>query len=165
MGLLRVGTTERLHFHFSLSCIGEGSGNPLQCSCLENPRDRGAWWAAVYGVAQCRTRLKRFSSSNSKETLIIIVFSFSELILRREQSNQRTRKKQKLGFIKFWALYSTGILNELFLLCVLQLASGSCSVHLSAGLKQEAHGFCSLLLSFAYTVPGMHWVLSKYPSQ
>ena len=45
-------TTERLHFHFSLSCIGEGNGNPLQCSCLENPRDRGAWWAAVYGVAQ-----------------------------------------------------------------------------------------------------------------
>ena len=50
--------TERLHFHFSLSCIGEGNGNPLQCSCLENPRDRGAWWAAVYGVAQNQTRLK-----------------------------------------------------------------------------------------------------------
>ena len=44
--------TERLHFHFSLSCIGEGNGNPLQCSCLENPRDGGAWWASVYGVAQ-----------------------------------------------------------------------------------------------------------------
>ena len=58
-------TTERLHFHFSLSCIGEGNGNPLQCSCLENPRDRGAWWAAVYGVAQSRTRLKRLSSSSS----------------------------------------------------------------------------------------------------
>ena len=58
-------TTEWLHFHFSLSCIGEGSGNPLQCSCLENPRDRGAWWAAVYGVAQSRTRLKRLSSSSS----------------------------------------------------------------------------------------------------
>ena len=57
-------TTERLHFHFSLSCIGEGSGNPLQCSCLENPRDGGAWWAAVYGVAQSRTRLKRLSSSS-----------------------------------------------------------------------------------------------------
>ena len=51
-------TTERLHFHFSLSCIGEGNGNPLQCSCLENPRDGGAWWAAIYGVAQSRTRLK-----------------------------------------------------------------------------------------------------------
>ena len=51
-------TTERLHFHFSLSCIGEGNGNPLQCSCLENPRDRGAWWAAIYEVAQSRTWLK-----------------------------------------------------------------------------------------------------------
>ena len=51
-------TTERLHFHFSPSFIGEGNGNPLQCSCLENPRDGGAWWAAVYGVAQSRTRLK-----------------------------------------------------------------------------------------------------------
>ena len=54
--------TERLHFHFSLSCIREGNGNPLQCSCLENPRDRRAWWAAVYGVAQSRTRLKHLSS-------------------------------------------------------------------------------------------------------
>ena len=58
-------TTERLHFHFSLSCIGEENGNPLQCSCLENPMDGGAWWAAVYGVAQSRTRLKRLSSSSS----------------------------------------------------------------------------------------------------
>ena len=57
--------TEWLHFHFSLSCIGEGNGNPVQCSCLENPRDGGAWWAAVYGVAQSRTRLKRLSSSSS----------------------------------------------------------------------------------------------------
>ena len=54
--------TERLHFHFSLSCIGEGNGNPLQCSCLENPRDGGAWWAAVCGVAQSWTRLKQLSS-------------------------------------------------------------------------------------------------------
>ena len=58
-------TTERRHFHFSLSCIGEGNDNPLQCSCLENPRDGGAWWAAVYGVAQSWTRLERFSSSSS----------------------------------------------------------------------------------------------------
>ena len=53
------------YFHFSLSCIGEGNGNPLQCSCLENPRDGGAWWAAVYGVVQSRTRLKRLSSSSN----------------------------------------------------------------------------------------------------
>ena len=65
VGLLELDTTERLHFHFSLSCIGEGNGNPLQCSCLENLRDGEAWWAAVYGVAQSQTRLKRLSSSNS----------------------------------------------------------------------------------------------------
>ena len=58
MGSLRVRTTERVHFHFLLSCIGEGNGNPLQCSCLENPRDGGAWWAAVHGVTQSQTRLK-----------------------------------------------------------------------------------------------------------
>ena len=60
--------TEGLHFHFSLPCIGEGNGNPLWCSCLENPRDGGAWWAAVYGVAQSRTRLKRLSSSSSSSS-------------------------------------------------------------------------------------------------
>ena len=64
-GCKESDTTERLHFHFSLSCIGEGNGNSLQCSCLENPRDGGAWWAAVYGVAQSRTWLKRLSSSSS----------------------------------------------------------------------------------------------------
>ena len=63
MGLLELDTTERLHFHFSLSCIGEGNGNPLLCSCLENPRDGEAWWAAAYGVAQSWTRLKRLSSN------------------------------------------------------------------------------------------------------
>ena len=56
--------TEQLHFHFSLSYIEEGNGNPLQCSCLENPRDGGAWWAAVYGVAQSQTQRKRLSSSS-----------------------------------------------------------------------------------------------------
>ena len=61
MGSLSPDTTERLHFHLSLSCIGEGNGKPLQCSCLENPRDRGAYWAAVYGVAQSRTRLSDFT--------------------------------------------------------------------------------------------------------
>ena len=57
-GLEESDTTEPLHVHFSLSCIGEGNGTPLQCSCLENPRDGEAWWAAVYGVTQSRTRLK-----------------------------------------------------------------------------------------------------------
>ena len=68
-------TTKLLHFHFSLSCIGEGSGNPLQCSCLENPRDGGARWAAVYGVAQSRTRLKRLSSSSSSRITMDVACS------------------------------------------------------------------------------------------
>ena len=70
MGSLESGTTERLHFHFSLSCMGEGNGNPLQCSCLKNPGVGGAWWAAICGVAQSQTRLKRLSSSSSLFKLI-----------------------------------------------------------------------------------------------
>ena len=65
-------TTEWLHFQFSVPCIGEGKGNPLQCSCLENPRDGGAWWAAVYGVAQSQTRLKQLSSSIHCERIPLI---------------------------------------------------------------------------------------------
>ena len=65
MGSLESDTTERLHFHFSLSCTGEGNGNPLQCSCLENPKDGGAWWAGVYGVVQSWTQLKRLSSKEA----------------------------------------------------------------------------------------------------
>ena len=64
-GREELDTTERLHFLVFPTCIGEGNGNPLQCSCLENPRDGGAWWAAVSGVAQSQTRLKRLSSSSS----------------------------------------------------------------------------------------------------
>ena len=70
MGLLRVGHD----WETSLSCIGEGNGIPLQCSCLENPRDWGAWWAAVYGVTQSQTRLKRLSSSSS--SILYWCFSF-----------------------------------------------------------------------------------------
>ena len=72
--------TEQLHFHFSLACIGEGNGDPLQCSCLENPRDRGAWWAVVYGVAQSRTRLKRLSSSSSSSPFPDIIFLLSDFL-------------------------------------------------------------------------------------
>ena len=75
-GRYESDTTERLPFHFSLSCIGEGNGNPLQCSRLENPRDGGAWWASIYGVAQSRTRLKRLSSSSSR----LVFFNVSKLL-------------------------------------------------------------------------------------
>ena len=77
-------TTERHHFHFSLSCIGEGNGNPLQCSCLENPRDGGAWWATVYGVAQGRTRLKRRSSSSSSSSSSMCPIDPTELTFSAE---------------------------------------------------------------------------------
>ena len=77
-------TTEWLPFHFSLSCIGEGNGNPLQCSCLENPRDGGACWAAFYGVAQSRTWLKRLSSSMvlfNRVLMILLSYIFTQLSL------------------------------------------------------------------------------------
>ena len=71
-GRTELDTTERLHVHFSLSCLGEGNGNPVQCSCLENPRDGGAWWAAICGVPQSRTRLKRLSSSSSSRIHLVM---------------------------------------------------------------------------------------------
>ena len=78
--------TERLHFHFSLSWIGEGNGNPLQCSSLENPRDRGAWWVAVYGVTQSRTQLKQLSSSST----LIHVYSSLRPLLCHKVNDHRT---------------------------------------------------------------------------
>ena len=82
--------TEQLHFHFSLYCIGEGNGNPLQCSCLENPRDGEAWWAAVYGITQSWTRLKRLSSSSSSYLLCgnyksVTLFLFLHIALQFSQ--------------------------------------------------------------------------------
>ena len=90
MGSLESDTTEQLHFHFSLSCIGGGNGNPLQCSCLENPRDGGAWWAAVYGVTQSRTRLKQLSSSSSS---IMLFKPFKKC--SKEHFGKSQRKKEK----------------------------------------------------------------------
>ena len=81
-GRWELDMTEQLHFHFSLSCTGEGNGNPLQCSCLENPRDGGAWWAAVYGFAQSRTRLKQLSSSSSS-----IMCKFEHLLMGEKEES------------------------------------------------------------------------------
>ena len=87
MGSLRVGHDWATSFHFSLLCIGEGNGNPLQCSCLENPRDGGAWWAVVYGVTQSRTRLMQLSSSSKHFPIQDHPLSFSfkhwEIFLQR----------------------------------------------------------------------------------
>ena len=91
-----LDTTERLHFHFSLSCIGEGNGNPLQCSCLENPRDEGAWWAAIHGVTQSRTWLKRHSSSSLIQSNIP----------RNWVSPKESIPKPKINFMKIWRKWS-----------------------------------------------------------
>ena len=80
-GRYKLDMTERLHSHFSLPCIGEGNGSPLQCSCLENPRDGGAWWTAVYGVAHSWTRLKWLSSSSSSSSEKVVEVSVTQSCL------------------------------------------------------------------------------------
>ena len=97
----------RIHFHFSLSWIGEGNGNPLQCSCLKNPRDGAAWWAAVYGVAQSRTRLK-------------------------QQQHARQQKKHRLGLTLHSCFRHRGgdlilLLCVQVLVCISQAPQGPCS--------------------------------------
>ena len=98
-GRKELDMTEWLPFHFSLSCIGEGNGNPLQCSCLENPRDGGAWWAAVCGVAQSRTWLKWLSSSSSSTTSLL---RYSLVVMNRfltaVASCCRAQALEHLGF-------------------------------------------------------------------
>ena len=91
-GREELDTTKPLHFHFSLSSIGEGNDNPLQCSCLENPRGGGAWWAAVYGVAQSRTQLKRLSSSSSSS--IISTTAGRNPSEEMEQPSQSTKESK-----------------------------------------------------------------------
>ena len=80
-GREELDMTEQLHFHFSLSCIGEGNGNPLQCSCLENPRDGGAWWATVYGVAQSQARPKWLSSSSNRSIVSFLIPGLTKMYL------------------------------------------------------------------------------------
>ena len=95
-GCYKSDVTEQLHFQFSLSCIGGGNGSPLQCSCLENPRAGGAWWAAVYGVVQSQTRLKRLSSSSSSHVCMStppfpFISSVGKTAGRRRRGRQRMR--------------------------------------------------------------------------
>ena len=87
--------TEQLHFHFSLSCIGEGNGNPLQYTCLENPRDRGAWWAAVYGVTQSRTRLKQLNRSSSMPEPVMLKKLKLNSSKKPYKSSQKQHQKKK----------------------------------------------------------------------
>ena len=104
--------TERLHFHFSLSCIGEGNGNPLQCSYLENLRDGGAWWAAVYGVAQSRTQLNRLSSSNNTPFQ-------AEGHITRHKATPASFLKETLNLaVSLWKYASCETQDGLFQLCL-----------------------------------------------
>ena len=94
--------TERFPFHFLLSCIGEGNGNPLQCSCLENPRDRGAWWAAIYGVAQSWTWLKQLSSSSSSSSLSQeseLLASMLYCLTEEREEEEKEEFAERLGVI------------------------------------------------------------------
>ena len=115
--------TERLHFHFSLSCIGGGNGNPLRYSCLENLKDWGAWWAAVYGVAQSRTRLKRLSSSSSSSILEKVTaescFNIHSIFLSLYYSYYSFQSLTKLITDKLlWAHTCLGHLAPVISLCM-----------------------------------------------
>ena len=130
--------TERLHFHFSLSCIGEGNGNPLQYSCLENPRDGGAWWAAIYGVVQSRTRLKRLSSSSSS-------ISWGH----RQCQGEKVRKMKKCRKVVGTFLWAT-----------------DCWLWGSTVFRGRRKGLIwkiVFLVSFVCSVQGMVYVASRFP--
>ena len=108
--------TERLPFHFSLSCIGEGNGNPLQCSCLENPRGRRAWWAAVYGVAQSRKGLKRFSSSLHTCEIQSVYYFVTAALGNEHHSNTHLIFLSHLGCLtRLWSLLT--VLSFRWILC------------------------------------------------
>ena len=102
-GCKELDRNEQLHFHFSLSCIGEGNGHPLQCSCLETPRDGEAWWAAVYGVTQSRTRLMWLSSSSSATSGFTLFVCFLHLPLTQIlwETVQTWLDEEKYYFLKY----------------------------------------------------------------
>ena len=100
--------TERIPFHVSLSCIGEGNGNPLQYSCLENPRDGGGWWAAVYGVAQSWTRLKRLSSILNVRALDWMFVSSPNLYVEILPSNVMEKEMATHSSVLAWRIPGTG---------------------------------------------------------
>jgi len=135
---VELDTTERLHFHFSLSCNGERNGNPLQCSCLENPRDGGAWWAAVYGVTQNLTRLIQLSSSSRQLTIMRLINckkkkkkkrNFSPFMLSLIFPNNNLQFSQRIScmsFVMYSLKYFTLLLIQmhfLYLICHLSIAN------------------------------------------
>ena len=120
MGHKESDMTEWLHFHFSLSCTGEGNGNPLQCSCLENSRDGGAWWVAVYGVAQSQTRLTQLRSSSSSRqrkqeapkpcsSVASDVFQLLPKEATVERASEQSRCRRRWGWKEWEVLEESGI--------------------------------------------------------
>ena len=140
-------TTEWLHFHFSLSCIGEGNGNPLQCSCLENPRDGGAWWAAVYGVAQSRTRLKWLSSSSIK---------FNNLCYAEIQE-----EKHVFHCNQIYSLWKIKLFNTVFALSITFCQSLQCAFYWGALLRFISQSVQSLSCVRLFATP---WIAAHQAS-
>ena len=137
--------TEWLHFHFSLSCIGEKNGNPLQCSCLENPRDGGPWWAAIYGVTQSWTWLKWLSSSSS----IHRFWGFIRIL--------------SISFCSLYPVISAFVCVDSFLLLPLGLRHclfkmGTCCL----GFLSFVHSYFFFQLFFFFWLHSM-WSLSSLP--
>ena len=122
-GSTESDTTERLPFHFSLSCTGEGNGNPLQCSCLENPRDRGSWWAAVYGVAQSWTWLKRLSSSSSQYNITGMYIYLSHKPCVQIYSIENCFKKPK-----YFPLLTANLFNYSNYMAVIRISSSAFNI-------------------------------------
>ena len=142
-----VVRSERLHFDFSLSCIGEGNGNPLQCSCLEKPRDGGAWWAAVYGVTQSWTRLKWLSSSNSGPQCILKKYKNKERKKRNICAELYSQSGDLLGkfffffFLKFHMWLSKVISVENYWVCQAERRQKSFWMEEAALTKEETQSF------------------------
>ena len=157
MGSLESDTTERRHFHFWLSGIGEGNGNPLQCSCLESPRDGEAWWAAVYGVAQSRTRLKRLSS------IALAV------VAGNTWSSPKRPRGVPLVSRELWPFHGFKHLPAALLLCRgntwLPVVICSPWIIKSFALKKESQRvMCALCVSFEVDLLKVLPVLSSFPS-
>ena len=155
----RVGHDWATSLHFSLSCIGEGSGNPLQCSCLENPRDGGAWWAAVYGVAQSRTRLKRLSSSSSSMS-VVCASAYGDIVTSLSWD---FKMKTQLSLF-YLLLRSVCLLMQVSMPCVLFAACPS-ELRLKGGTNAEMApqiDYTAMVRAFVATdqVRGSHIVFS-----
>ena len=151
-------TTERFHFHFSLSCIGEGHGNPLQCSCLENPRDGGAWRAAIYGIAQSQTRLKRLSSSSSK-THIRYILLFSSVQLLSQWTPGVGDGQGGLACCDSWGRKESDMTEQLIWSDLIRLSAIPCTAAHQASLSITSSRSVLKLMYIESAMPSNHLIL------